>query len=222
MAAYEELTSQIDVILSRGKGSLANLCVAYHEVIDKAETPDRVRLFRYLSENFDPAESSEQLEIDTIISTNEEKVLEGRYEAIVKEMLGSVVQQNLPEDAFYEELWIAINSPFFRDPKAKAIALKAVLEDKRIPYYAIPDDATKMTNDEFKRIRKSLYKQQAKIRFLLSYKFSQKTEQADLILRELDSVTGNEKLVLMALLLKEAQSSGVGLSLLSKLADAIA
>ncbi|WP_428503311.1 hypothetical protein [Roseateles sp.] len=217
MIEVKEQCQQIDVVLSQGKGSLGNLCMAYMEIICKGQEVNQSRVLRYLAENFDPAESSEQLEIEAIISSNEEKTLEARYERIVIELLTSLVQQNLPEDAFYDELWICINNPLFRDSRGRAIALKTVLEDKRIPYFSIPDERFRMSDDQFRKTRKGMYKRQAKIRYLLSFKFSQKTEQADLLLRELDAVQGDERVVLMALLLKELEKTALNIDLLSKL-----
>jgi hypothetical protein len=221
MTDIKEIFKQIDVVLSQGKGSLGNLCMAYMEIINKAPESQKPKVLLYLAESFDPAESTEQLEIEIIISTNEEKVLEARYSKVIAELLTSLVQQNLPEDSFYGQLWACLNSPLFRDPGGKAIALKETLEDRRIPYFCIPDERFRMTDDQFKKTRKGMYKRQAKIRYLLSFKFSQKTEQADLLLREIDSVEGDERVVLMALLLKEAEKGGLNLDLLSQLASAV-
>jgi len=216
-----ESSNKISTILNNGKGTNINLCYAYIVVLNSEDKEFQSDALEYLCENYDSAESCEEVEIDAIISSNEEKVLEGKFSNVADEMIKSLVNQNLSKEEFYQDLWLSINSPFFRDDRAKSLSLLRVLSDKRIPYYQIPDDGKKMNNADFKEIRLGLYEKTAKIRFLLTKEFSQKTEQADHILRVLDECSGDEKIVLMTMFIKEAKGKKGELGLLEKLVQAL-
>jgi hypothetical protein len=191
-----ELIRQIDTTLALTKGERIDVCYALYKVITQAEAKDQSALLQHTAEVFGEAESSEEIEIDGFIPVNERKQMEQRLGKMTNAMLVHLVQENLPEDTFYTRLWELINNPVFRDEKAKAFALYYVLIDRQIPYFQLPE-GLKMANEDYRDSRRRLRRSCQRIGFILARDFGQRTEEADILLREIKSAKEADQVVLM-------------------------
>lgn len=193
----DQRKKEIDILLSVARGDKINIACALCDLIRRAPEKDRAALFRYTAEVFDFAESNEQIAVDCVIADNEAKQLEQRYGTTVDSMLEAVIAENPSEDVFYKRMWDLVNNPFFGSRKARTFALYYLLIDRRIPYFRVAE-GLKMSNDDFKSRMRELRGKCARVRFILSREFEQKTEQTDLVLRELKDLDESNKAVLMA------------------------
>ncbi len=199
--AFDELQSRVDVVLTQGKGDKINVCYVLFEILERCPDNSRTHLLKYLAGVFGEVESSEELDIDQYmedeyISENEVHSLKRKYGEVVDSMLKVLISENPPEDKFYEELWNLVNNPLLEGKKSKVFALYWVLIDKRIPYFHL-DRGQRMANQDFAAIYAKIQRSRAKVRFILSLDFDQRTEEADLVLREILKLEGDERLVLM-------------------------
>jgi hypothetical protein len=199
---------RIEGIFQHAKGTQINQCYAVFNVINSAPANQVSELLQHASELFGTIESDESEFTPPMISDSEKDELKGQYGEILDEILKSYIKRNMTEDEFYPKMWSAITSSVFDNEPSQVFALYYTLIDKRIPYFYVDmSQAVSMSNDEFSRIKRQIATQRAKVRFLLKREFPQKTQQASLILQELDGVVGEERVVLLASLINELNSS---------------
>jgi hypothetical protein len=192
----------ISRLLSFGNGTKINLAYTFYEIIKKAPEEDRIWLVQFLAESWDYAESSKEVNIDSVISEEEKEQLTNKYGKIVNAMFTALIAENKEQNIFYKDLWELINNPFFADDKAKAFALYYILIDRKIPYFQTVS-GLKMSNEDFKLILQKLRNSRAKIRFIMSKDYDQRTEQADLIMKTIREHTDSEQAVLMSVIITE-------------------
>lgn len=200
--ASNQLQTEIDTTLALTSGTPINICYALLRIIENGAQQDQPGLLQHASEHFDEIETSKEIKIDSFITENEKDHLKSRYGDLVNEMLAFVLKENQPEKDFYVSLWQVLHNPVFHDEKARAFALYYVLIDRRIPYFRL-DQGLKMSDEDWEAVARRLRRKRAKIRFILATSFSQRSEEADLLLKELDAVTGPERVSLMGFLLWE-------------------
>ncbi|HEY1203309.1 MAG: hypothetical protein ABSH46_03890 [Bryobacteraceae bacterium] len=200
----DECCTRVSVILATARGEKINICYGLFGVIEQAPKDQQHLVLRHAAEHFDDDESSEELDMGAPISEDEKNALKDRYGSLVDEMFGVVLKENLSEDDFYRSLWDTLHNPLLRDKKAQVFALYFTFIDRRMPYFHL-DEGLKMSNEEFREAFQRTQQRWAKIRFILTTKsFSQKSEQADLVLKELDGAPDyKQRLVLIARLIAE-------------------
>jgi hypothetical protein len=190
--------------LRLSRGTPINIVYATYTIIMETDAIHRARLLRIVAEKFDESlrNSSEEVSVPDVISNP--KALEDKYGDIVDSMFKTLVEANHDEQQFYERLWSIIDNPFFPDPEARVFALYYVLIDKRIPYFKLEvDTSTRMSDDEFGQRLRKLRPTTNKIRFIISCTFKQKTEQADLVLREIMTLEDVDRIVATAYLISQ-------------------
>jgi hypothetical protein len=198
-----EYFEDLQMILEQGKGSKVNKAAAIFQLIQQAPITSRSNLLRAACETWDAARSSDEVPIPMVISEEEQKELKGQWGKLTDSLLEGVLQRNPKEDEFYMTLWNVLSSPVFPDDRIRYFAFYWMLIDVRIPYFHL-EEGVSMNDDRFGSISRRLGMQKAKVRFILKHNFSQKTQRASLLLEELDAVTEEERIVLMAYLLDVA------------------
>lgn len=197
-------TEQIRQILTFGDGTKLNLIFACYNIIRAAPEDEQGELVGFLAESIDELESSKEVRVDEVITEQERLELKKLYAKTIDAVFDSLIAQNEPSGVFYQRLWTAVNSPIFPDDKAQAFALYWVMIDRKIPYFQV-EPGMKMANEEFKKRLSELRNDRVKIRFLLERDFSQRTEQADLILKVIQNASEMDRPVLMAYLIAIAR-----------------
>ena len=202
----EEISKKIDETLALASGEKINICHVLLRLIDEAPEADRPSLFRHVADCFDEVDSSRDVTMDEFISKGEQEQLERRYGDVVDDMLNMLVGDNPEEGEFYSKLWNLINNPLFGDAKTRTFAFYYVMIDKKIPYFKL-DPGLRMGNEEWRTTAKALRSRRAKIRFILNREFEQRSEEADLVLRELVAVEDNERVALMGYVIYELRDA---------------
>lgn len=216
--ALSQLQAEIDTTISLGRGTEINTCFTLYKIIERANPADKGALIQHAAEGFDSAESSEEIEIDSFINATEEKQLQEKYGDLVDEMLKLLLDENPPEDQFYQALGDLLLNPILRDEKSRAFALYYFLIDKRLPYFHL-ESGLRMSDEDWRITNQRLSKQKTKIRFILATDFSQRSEKADLLLKELDAVERHEERVTLLGYIVHESGDGVGrMALLQRLA----
>jgi hypothetical protein len=194
----ETLKIQIETLLASCNGEKINICYAIYRLIEKGLPEDIPDILQFTADIYDKVESCEKIFAEAYINKNEVEVLKSHYGEVVDEMLKSLINEDLIELEFYKKLWDTIKNPFFKDEKSRVFAFYYILIDKRMPYFHL-DQGLKMTSIDFTMRAQKLSNKAAKIRFILAREFSQRTEEAFLILQEIDAEEETEdRAVLMA------------------------
>ena len=99
--------------------------------------------------------------------------------------LKKAYQNGYSAQEFYRSLWIGIcNSGIITTLIERAFAMYYIAIDKKIPYFYLKSGVL-MSNEEFRACMKKNEENLQKIRFILASEYSQKTEEASLVLNEL-------------------------------------
>lgn len=204
--AAEAAKAQIDGILGLAGGEKINICYVILVLLDSLDEDVQPVALRYACESFGSSESSEEHQTDDYISKNELKSLTLKYGSILNQLLEMAISEDLSEDEFYGKLWSIVNNPLLSEFNARVFALYWYLIDKRIPYFNL-GSGLKMSNEDYKAARRRLRFNSAKIRFIMSREFTQRTEQASLLLDEIDSHTGVDRVILMTEITNQVRSS---------------
>ena len=118
-------------------------------------------------------------------------------------------QKSYSKNRFYSQFWgWVLKSEMFEEKEERAFALYDIFIDKRIPYYPLKKGLT-MDEKTFDELRVKNANTIRKLRFILLNSFSQKTEEASLLLNEIQSAESDEeKVVLLAWVLDELRREG--------------
>ena len=201
----DDLKKEIDTTLSLADGERINICYALLKIVEKGSEKDRPELLRHTAESFDDAESSKEIKIEAFITQDERLQLKKRYGDLIDEMFELVLRDNLPEKEFYVSLWQVLNNPILRDEPARAFALYYILIDRRTPYFHL-DQGLKMADDDWKGMMQRLRRPRAKVRFILATSFAQRSEEADLLVKELDALKAADRAGLMGSIIFQLRS----------------
>lgn len=176
---------QIKSFLSTADGSAFNICYHLYEIILSADADQRPHLFEVAINLFEDIDSDETIEIPISPYDSQKKELKENYGDIVNSFIEFFVNQKDPAVSFYKKLWDAIqNDTFFPSDASKVFAFYYVVIDARVPYFEL-GQGYRMSNEEYRQSRQKNAAQLKKIRYILNTDFSQKTEQASLLLQEL-------------------------------------
>lgn len=192
---------EIDTIFALTKGSEANISYALFKTLDNASLEERPKLLQYIAEHFGQVDSSEEIPIDVFITGDEVSALKGQYAKVVDSILEMILKSRPSIDDFYASLNSQIiYNPLFADEKSRTFAMYWILVDRRIPYFQL-DQGLKISNDEWQTISRKLTIEKQRIRFILASDFSQRSEEADLLLKEIDSREEQERVYLLGYIL---------------------
>ncbi|MCW5649790.1 MAG: hypothetical protein KIS62_08600 [Ramlibacter sp.] len=212
----EQLAAEIDTALSLGDGTKINLSYTILKIIQRADLSDQPVLIRHAAESFENAQSSKEIQIDAFINDTERALLEKKFGKLVDQMLNLIFSDNAPEEKFYANLQALLQNPLFPDEKTRTFAFYFALIDKRLPYFQLTQ-GLKMSDDDWKQSHRRLSRERAKIRFILNSEFKQRSEEADLLLKEICAQKNYEDQVsLMGYILFERGGARQGLDALMK------
>jgi hypothetical protein len=192
---------QVDAILALTKGSPINISYALLKTLESAHSEDQPALLRYIAEHFGITETSDEIPIDVFITADELSALKTQYSKVVDSMFDMILQDRPSAVCFYSALnSMIVHNSVFTDEKSRAFAMYWILIDKRIPYFEL-GQGLKLANEEWQAISRKLTLEKQKARFILASDFSQKSEEADLLLKELDSKEDQERVYLLGFIL---------------------
>lgn len=214
MSTYEQFQEQINNFFSKAKGDLINKCYWLQDFIENLEGEAKIGAFIYAVKNVKRIDTSEERDVDINIDTKLKRELHDKYEKLVDGIMNSLIASNLSENEYYQKLWDSIfKTPLFPDAFSKTYGLYSIIADGRTPYYQL-GIGLKMSNEEYKTICEKIDSDLEKVDFILSVKFSQKTERASLLVNLLESQTSiKEKSILMARIIARAKTSLTGESI---------
>jgi len=197
MEYFEDLIA----IFEEGAGSKLDRATAIYQLIEQAPAQSRATLMRTACEMWDGSDPDGTLELPHVLSEEDAKALRGKYSRLVDTLLEALIMTNPSEDDFYPALWAVVNGPIFNDEKVRYFTLFWILIDARIPYFAL-GDGLMMTNERFKLVNNRIQTQRARVRFAIKRQYEQRTQRASILLAELDTLTGEDRAVLMAYILE--------------------
>jgi hypothetical protein len=162
---------------------------------------EQVQVVQRLSEIFGKVKSDRSRILVGCVSEDELEVFQDSYGKYIDELLLAVLKKaynlGLEKEDFYDLLWkTVINTNFFNSIKERAFALYYMVIDRRLPYYPL-EKGMLMEGQIFRKILKQNEETINRIKFILYLQFSQKTEEASLILKELVKLTSIEDQVIV-------------------------
>lgn len=204
----EDLQSRIEAMLVFGDGTWINLCYAIVEILEEATADERPALIEFVAENLGFLETSKELQIPEYITFNHEKEMRDKYGKVVNQLLALILRENLPEREFYTKVWDLVQNPIFVDKESRAFCFYYIIIDRQLPYFQI-GIGRKMSEANWAATADRLAKEGKKVRFLLLTEFPQKSEQASLILDEIEQLDDEEdRIWLLAQALNEIRLQG--------------
>ena len=173
--------------------------LVYQQLKNEADDDTRVKALEWLATSFEFMESDNTVQIKEYITVSENQNFVEQFESTAHSMLRSLVNRNLREYEFYLNIWGIVNNEFFPDEKSKSLALYQIMNTRVVPYFHL-DDIDNIAEDEWNRLLRSTRNLRQKIQFILQRKLNTKYQQADALVRTIESVEGKERRVLMATL----------------------
>lgn len=198
-------------LLAHARGTKVNKACSILRIISSAPNDVAPNLLKFVAEQFAAVESksSDIVSLDAVIPDNELPALRRQYGEVGDAMLKSLISENADAATFYERLWQLVNNPFFPDERVRGFQLFNMLVDARIPYFQIPTDLLNMDSEEYLIRITNLEKKLsiAKVRFLLTQEYSQKTQRGDLLIRHINSENDNrDRAILMCSLIEHFEN----------------
>lgn len=200
-----DLIKQIEQYLShiavRNSTDRLNMCADVYYMLKNSE--DAHLGFSYFLKNFDSIDSDRTSDVTPRYTKDDLAQLEKQLGELTDAIFERIVKANLHEDQFYQEIWKTVTQSYvFSDDKSIIFAIYYIAIDARIPYFYIPT-GSEMSDNKFKHITKNIHKDIEKVRFILNAdQFGQWTMQASALLDVLDTKQNEERIVLMAHILK--------------------
>lgn len=180
---------RLDYLVSHASHDI-NLCAAACSVISEAPYAEQPQLLKRFLVGYDESISDRKMELPVFVRDDEKIHLMSCYGKMVDTFLLDLQKKSLPEMQFYCELWKYIqHSPKLDTNKARIFALYDVAIDKSIPYHYIDRRGMlSMENDEFRSINHDIGDEVFEmLEHILVAPFDQRTQQASLIVKMLDS-----------------------------------
>ncbi|WP_455938800.1 hypothetical protein [Gemella morbillorum] len=198
--------NDVEQLLKLYDGELIDCCLFLYESFQEESIERQVECFQAFCDNFRVITSNKTQKIPRKIKQRDLDILTDTYGKYVDELLGSALKKayssGFRKIELYDILWRSIlNRGIITDSEEFAFCIYFVVIDKKIPYYYL-DIGLKMENEEFSNFIDQCQLIISKVRFILSNNFSQKTEEASLLIKELQELdTFEEQTVVMATIL---------------------
>ena len=188
------MKSGLDELVMHFDGEIYNLC---YKIID--ESKDLEMDFRYLCENLIELPHEKTIAINTYISDEEyefiRKIYDAKIEGILSEVINKVNYGMIQQDKFYSELYKNLIDNF-KDKKQLADAFERILSDSRIPFVYLGKPLT-MNQNDYKKYMEENEDNIEKLIYILKTDYSQKTEEASIVLNFIESIEGYENKVVV-------------------------
>ena len=193
-------------LLCTYSGELIDCCLYFYNNIKKEEYDRQIECFQILCEEFGSVKSNETVILKNVISKTELDILTDQYGEYINEILNSLLKKAYNEEyssrQFYHNLWAAfINGGIITSEKEFAFAIYYIIIDRKIPYFVL-EQGLHMSNQVFENYMLENRDIIAKIRFILNHSFTQKTEEASLLVKELTKLeTFEDQVIAMVAIL---------------------
>src|ERR1035437_4687230 len=185
-ADSSDLFREIDATLALVDADQVNLVFLLNQTLVRADTDkDRQNLLEYLAEHWEGADSSKEIKHEPVISQYELEQTQKRIGGLVNEMLDVLIRDNPPVRDFYRRFDELLSNPLLQSGIDRVFALYWVLIDKRMPYFHL-EEGLCISNEDWRSLGAALTTERARLRFIVNSRFSQRSEEADLLLRELE------------------------------------
>lgn len=163
-----------------------NLCAAAFEVIANAPAGERGSLLRRFLLGFRETPISSSLELPAIVTIQDVAHFAAHHSRAADDAMVALMEQELPEEAFYSALWdyIASTDELPEDQTTRICALHNFAIDRRLPYYRLNmGDAMTMDDETFQNVMDRIGTEKlAKMSHILHHGFDQCTQEASLLL----------------------------------------
>lgn len=214
------MKSSLDELILHFDGEIYNLC---YKIIKESKQLEND--FQYLCENLLELPQERTIKIDSYLTEEDyefiRKIYDGRIEGILSEVINKVNYGVLEPNDFYSELYKKLKESFGEN-KELAVAFERVLSDSRIPFVYLGKPLTMGQKDYEEYIEKNKANIN-KLIYILKTSYSQKTEEASVLLNFLESIENyNDRVVVFAQMidiLKRGGMAGVLKDLIMKAKD---
>lgn len=202
-------------------GEIYDLC---YKIV--AESDDLKKDFQYVCENIDLKNEQKTIEIEEYFDETEIELMKKIYANVIDGLLAqniSKVNYGIVEpEQFYTTLWGDVCRNF-KETKELAFALYWIIIDKRIPYIYIGTPLS-MDDEEFKELSKANRDNIKKIEYVLRAGYSQRTEEASMLLKIITDIENYKDQVivfthLISFLQESREKSKILTDLLKKMVD---
>lgn len=200
------MNEKIDEILKTYAGDDTDLCYYIFNILKQTERPGSG--LKYFMEKIRTRNSDATYVLEKKFSINELQQLDSIYAKYTNELLTAVVNKahlaNWSVDKFYNVLWEKLYTDIlFEDDKTKSFVLFKLAQNSLMPYIEI-ESPLSMDDEKFSDILERNKDTIIKIRHILALNFTQKTEVASLILKEIQkNELYEEQCVILAIALDD-------------------
>ena len=200
------MNEKIDEILKTYAGDDTDLCYYIFDILKQTERPGSG--LKYFMEKIRTRNSDATYVLEKKFSINELQQLDSIYAKYTNELLTAVVNKahlaNWSVDKFYNVLWEKLDTDIlFEDDKTKSFVLFKLAQNSLMPYIEI-ESPLSMDDEKFSDILERNKDTIIKIRHILALNFTQKTEVASLILKEIQkNELYEEQCVILAIALDD-------------------
>lgn len=185
---------KIELLVNHAKSGI-NLCVAAYKVILNSDVEEQPKLLKEFIRGFKNPKRIENLDIPEVFDDDLERAYKKRYQRIIDGRLEELLHAGLSKDAFYVSLakYIMTDENLL-DDGARAFALFNCCIDKRLPYACVDlSKGLSMDQDDYSRYLDELEDDIERINYILNANLAQKTQEASLVLQELDNCDDYKK-----------------------------
>lgn len=188
------MKKKIEELIKHYDGEIYDLC--YLLISD---FPDFREYFQYVCENIDLENEEKTVPIKKYFEKSEIEVLKkinaDAIDGLIAKNISKVNYGIVNNDDFYGTLWDDISNNF-TGTKELAFALYWIIIDRRIPYIYIGVPLS-MENDEFKTRTEANKDVFDKMEYVLQSEYSQRTEEASMLLKVLEDIENYEDRVVV-------------------------
>lgn len=203
---FENIKAQIYGAFSTCSHADVNFALEILELTLKQPEKIQSKLIQYACELWGTVRSSKEIEVPEKISKVYYDKMKSLYGGMVDETLMAYTQKGISEgwnrEQFYEHLWkFIVTNIMWEKKEEKAFALYYIAIDSKTPYYNV-GAGLKMNSDDYSRIQDEIFDAFREFRYIIALDFSQKTEEASLVLRLINRMeTDEQKVVLVSRIL---------------------
>lgn len=201
------MKEKITELVLHYNGELYNFC---YKIIEESE--DLEKDFEYICKNLLRTPEEKTIPINVYINKEERdliwKIYEGKIEGILSEIVNKANYGLLKPECFYSELLDSLQKNF-TEKKELAVAFERILRDSRIPFEYLGKSLMMEQNIYKEKVKKNK-KSIDKILYALRIEYSQKTEQASVLLNIIDGIEEyDDKVVVFSQLIDAIQRVGI-------------